>query len=42
MFLHGDGKHTFEQLIYHHPRAKYYYNQLKEEYPEKWTSILTE
>lgn len=42
MFLHGDGKRTFEQLIYHHPRAKYYYNQLKEEYPEKWTSILTE
>lgn len=40
MFLHGDGKSTFEQLVYHHPRARYYYHQLKEEYPDKRTSIL--
>ncbi|EKD25222.1 MAG: hypothetical protein ACD_80C00102G0014 [uncultured bacterium (gcode 4)] len=42
MFLHGDGKSTFEQLIYNHPRAKYYYHQFKEEYKEKWTNILAD
>jgi len=42
MFLYGDGKSTFEELVHHHPRAKYYYNQLKEEYPDKRTNILDE
>lgn len=42
MFLHGDGKNTFEQLVYNHPRAKYYYRQFKEEYPEKRTSVLAD
>ena len=42
MFLHGNGKNTFEELVYHHPRAKYYYHQLKEEYPDKWPSVLGE
>jgi len=35
MFLHGDGKSTFEQLVYYHPRAKYYYHQMKEDYKDK-------
>lgn len=42
MFLHGDGKSSFEQLVYHHPRAKYYYSQLKKEYPNTRTNILAE
>ncbi len=40
MYLHGNGKHTFEELIMHHPRAKYYYHQFKEEYPNMRWSIL--
>lgn len=42
MFLDGDGKSTFEELVYHHPRAKYYYNQFQKEYVDKWTSILSD
>jgi hypothetical protein len=42
MFLDGNGKHTFEELVYHHPRAKYYYHQLKEEYSNQWTSVVRE
>jgi hypothetical protein len=40
MFLEGNGKDTFERLVYKHPRAKYYYHQLKKDYPDKWTSII--
>ena len=40
MFLHGDGRNTFEELVHNHPRAKYYYHQFKQEYPEKRTSVL--
>lgn len=42
MFLHGNGKNSFEELVYHHPRAKYYYDQFKKEYPDKRTSILAD
>ncbi|MFA7298162.1 MAG: hypothetical protein WC010_00805 [Candidatus Absconditabacterales bacterium] len=42
MFLHGDGKNTFEQLVYRHPRAKYYYHQLKNDYKEKRGDILAD
>ena len=42
MFLHGNGKTTFEQLVYHHPRAKYYYHQLEKEYHKKRTSTLAD
>lgn len=42
MFLHGDGKHTFEQLVHHHPRAKYYYHQFKEDYKQQRWNILPE
>ena len=40
MFLNGDGQSNFEQLIEQHPRAKYYYHQLKEEYRNKRNSVL--
>lgn len=40
MYLHGNGKNTFEQLVFHHPRAKYYYHQLKKEYPNMRWDIL--
>lgn len=42
MFLHGDGRSTFEELVYNHPRAKYYYHQFKKEYGEKWENILAD
>lgn len=42
MFLHGNGKNNFEELVYNHPRAKYYYKQFKEEYTDKWTNILAD
>lgn len=42
MFLQGDGRSTFKELIYKHPRAKYYYHQLKKEYTNKRTSIVTD
>lgn len=40
MFLEGNGKDTFEELVYKHPRAKYYYHQLEKDYPDKWESII--
>lgn len=42
MFLHGDGKHTMQRLVYHHPRAKYYYDQLRKEYANKRSDILAD
>lgn len=42
MFLHGNGKNTFEELIYTHPRAKYYYHQLKDEHKNNRTHILAD
>lgn len=42
MFLHGNGKDTFEKLVYNHPRAKYYYQQFEKEYANKRTNILAD
>lgn len=42
MFLHGNRKNTFEELIYHHPRAKYYYHQFKKEYKGRRWDILAD
>ncbi|MEI6773548.1 MAG: hypothetical protein WCL18_01650 [bacterium] len=40
MFLDGDGKSTFEELVYNHRRAKYYYHQFKKEYLSKRKNIV--
>ena len=40
MYLQGDGKHTFGQLIQKHPRAKYYEKKLKKEFIEQWQEKL--
>lgn len=42
MFIYGDGKSTFEKLVYNHPRAKYYYQQFKQEYKAKRWDILSD
>lgn len=39
MFLEWDGVNTFEQLVYYHPRSKYYYNQMRSEYEIQRKSI---
>lgn len=39
MFLEGNEIHTFEQLLLDHPRAKYYYHQMKKEYSTQWNEI---
>jgi len=40
MFLEWDGVSTFEKLILKHPRAKYYYNQMKKEHKPSWNKVL--
>jgi len=42
MFLRGDGKSTFEKLILHHSRAKYYYSKLQQEYYNLRDSVLAD
>lgn len=42
MFLHGNGKNTFQELIYKHPRARYYSQQFKKEYTDKRTNTLAD
>ncbi len=42
MFLHGDGKSSFEKLVEQHPRARYYYSQLKKEYANMWENIIAD
>jgi hypothetical protein len=42
MFINWNGKDTFEKLIYNHPRAKYYYYNLKKDHESEWEKIVEE
>jgi hypothetical protein len=38
----GDGKHTLEQLIHHHPKAKKRVGELHSKHKENWETIISD